>query len=173
MSENKYYFTGQVLIKSMSSLIKLLEKTKDWSIAKDYTDIHVMNFRLFEDMLPFVKQIQMVSDNAKGMMSRFTGVENPSYEDNEQTLDDLIIRLKKTIEFVKSLKEDDFQKTDSKQIILPYFKGMYQEPIDYLCDYAIPNFFFHKVTAYNILRHHGMPIGKADYIGEMNLQKLE
>ena len=166
---NTYYFTALTVQKSLRSTIKILEDTQKWSLTGGKPEAELLEARLAPDMLPFKKQIQIVSDNAKGMISRFTESENPAYDDTETTFDDLIARLQKTLDYVGSFVESDFANSDSVKIILPYFKDKYQDAGDYLLDYAIPNFFFHKVTAYDILRNQGMPLTKNNYIGGLNL----
>jgi hypothetical protein len=117
-------------------------------------------------MLPFSKQIQLVSDTAKGVAARLGGVENPSYADDEASFAELHERLQKTIDFVKSVDATGFAGSESRDIVLKFpsrtieFKGL-----DYLTGFAIPNMFFHVTTAYAILRHSGVPLGKADYLG--------
>ncbi|MEI6728597.1 MAG: DUF1993 domain-containing protein [bacterium] len=169
---NIYYFTALTVQKSLRSTIKILQEAQKWSLTSGKTEAELLEARLAPDMFPLKKQIQMISDNAKGMTSRFTESENPSYEDTETTFDDLIARLQKTLDYVGSFVEADFANSDSVKIILPYFKDKYQDAGDYLLDYAIPNFFFHKVTVYDILRNQGMPIGKNNYLGSLNLKDL-
>jgi uncharacterized protein len=169
---NTYYFTALMVQKSLRSTIKILEDAQKWSLTSGKSETEILEARLAPDMFPLKKQIQMISDNAKGMTSRFTESENPKYEDTESTFDDLIARLQKTLDYVGSFVESDFANSDSVKIILPYFKDKYQEASDYLLDYAIPNFFFHKVTAYDILRNQGMPLKKDNYIGGLNLKDL-
>jgi hypothetical protein len=123
-------------------------------------------------MFELTKQIQIMCDNAKGMFSRLAGVDNPKMVDEEKTIDELVQRIQKTIDFVSSISDKDLQSAAGKKIVLPYFPNKYQEGSDYLLDYAIPNFFFHKVTAYDILRNQGMPIGKQHYIGGLNLKDI-
>ncbi|MEI9906423.1 MAG: DUF1993 domain-containing protein [Asticcacaulis sp.] len=117
-------------------------------------------------MLPFVRQVQLVTDNAKGIAWRLGNVENVPYADEEKTFAELHERLQKTIDFVSSVPQANFDGAESRDIIMKFpsrtleFKGL-----DYLTGFAIPNLFFHMTTAYAILRHSGVPIGKADFLG--------
>ena len=100
------------------------------------------------------------------MASRLAGKEAPKYEDNETTLAELRARLEKTISYLETFVETDFQNAATAEARFPYFPGMHMVGADYMLGYALPNFFFHLVTTYGILRHHGFDIGKADYIGK-------
>jgi hypothetical protein len=169
---NIYYKSTKMMTKSMQSMINILEKTKDFVSTSGMSEQEILASKLHPTMFDFKKQIQLVSDNAKGISSRFVGLEIPSFEDNEMTLDDLINRLKKTIDFVNSISKEQFENAKEQKIVLPYFGEKFQEAEDYLLDYAVPNFYFHLVTAYGILRHIGMEVGKGDYVGSLNLQDL-
>lgn len=172
MTANTYLISTQMVNKSLVSLKTILEKAQKWVLENKVDEVELLQKRLAPDMLPLVKQIQIVSDNAKGMASRFAGVENVSFEDTETSIDELIARINRTIEFVGAIPVENFEDASDRQIVLPYFKDKYQTAQDYLKDYALPNFFFHLVTAYAILRNQGMPLGKMDYINELNLRDL-
>ncbi len=146
-------------------LISLIEKVQSQAKDKWVDDVAVLAYRLAPDMLPFSKQIQIATDNAKGMVSRLTGKENPKYEDNETTLDELITRLQKTITFLETFSEADFADSATAEARFPWFPGVHMVGAGYVLTYGIPNFFFHVVTAYDILRQHGFDIGKGDYMG--------
>jgi len=171
MSE-KYLFCIESIQKSLNSLISILEKAQTWAKETGKSDEDVLSARLAPDMFPFVKQVTMVSDNAKGVATRLSGTENPAYEDNETTIAKLINRVKKTREFINTIEEQDYTDAHQKQIVLPYIPGKYQTAQDYVRDQALPNFYFHFVTAYAILRNQGMPIGKSDFIGGLVLNDL-
>jgi len=170
--KNPYLLATQSAAKTMRSILTILKEAETWAVDKAIPEETLLEARLAPDMLPFKKQIQVLSDNAKGFSSRFAGIEPPKYEDNEKTFQDLIDRIQRTIEFVESIPGDSFEKAEEQKIILPYFQGKYQEPSDYLRDYALANFYFHVVTAYGILRNQGMALGKSHYIGGMNLRDL-
>jgi hypothetical protein len=122
--------------------------------------------RLAPDMLPFTKQVQLTSDFAKNSMARLAGIDAPRFEDNETTMDDLIARVKKTLDFIDTVPATALEGSEIRDIRIPLrdrtveFKGL-----AFLQTWAIPNFFFHHVTAYNLLRHNGVDIGKRDFLG--------
>jgi hypothetical protein len=126
----------------------------------------LLGARLFPDMLPMVKQVQIATDHAKGAVARLAGAEVPRYEDTEQSFDELRVRIARTIAFVESFSAAQLEGSESRPIALRVggkdwsFTGR-----DYLLDFVLPNFYFHLVTAYNILRHNGVEIGKGDYLG--------
>lgn len=159
-------------LRSLENMVQLLKKIQEQLPQKDFSETELLDTRLAPDMFSFVRQIQIMSDNAKGLNARLSGVDAPSMEDKEQSLEELITRLENTRSFVKSIPDEAYEAADSRQIILPYFSGKYQTAEDYLKDFAIPNFYFHFVTAYAILRMKGFEIGKADFSGVLNLRDL-
>jgi hypothetical protein len=122
--------------------------------------------RLAPDMLPFTRQIQLTSDFAKNSMARLAGIDPPKFEDSETTMDELVARVKKTIDYIDSVSAAALEGSETRDIKIALrdrtveFKGL-----AYLQTWAIPNFFFHHVTAYNLLRHNGVDIGKRDFLG--------
>jgi hypothetical protein len=129
------------------------------------SDTDVLELRLAPDMFTFVKQIQIATDNAKGMASRMARKEAPKYEDNEATLAEIRARLEKTIAYLETFTEADFADAATAPARFPWFAGMKMVGQGYVLTYGLPNFFFHVVTAYDILRNAGFEIGKADYMG--------
>ena len=118
-------------------------------------------------MLPFGKQIQIASDGAKGCVARLAGLEVPKWDDNEATLDELRARIRKTIDYVQSVPAAQIDGSEAREIVLPVRVG---EPLRfsgeaYLKHFALPNFFFHATTAYALLRHAGVELGKRDFLG--------
>lgn len=122
--------------------------------------------RLFPDMFDLTRQVQIVTDNAKGCAARLAGLEVPKYEDNEASFAELQARIAKTIAFIDTIRPEQIDDSASKDISFQIhdkkleFKGQ-----AYLLYWALPNFYFHHVTAYNILRHNGVDVGKSDYLG--------
>ena len=169
---DKYLFCIESIQKSLNSVINILEKTQTWAKENGKTDEEVLQASLTPDMLPFVRQITILSDNAKGVASRLSGVENPKHEDTESTIAELIERVKMTREFINTIETQEYTNAHQQKIIMPYFPGKYQTAQDYVRDYALPNFYFHMVTAYGILRHIGIPLGKGDYIGGLVLNDI-
>lgn len=163
-----YAFSVPVFTKALKALDGVLAK----AIASGKDGATLVNAQLAPDMFPLKKQVQIASDNAKGVSARLAGVEIPSYEDTEETLVELQARIAKTLEFIGSLPESSFEGAADRQIVLPFIPGKYMTGSDYLEQYALANFFFHVTTAYGILRKEGVEIGKADFIGGMPLRDL-
>jgi hypothetical protein len=118
-------------------------------------------------MFPLTRQVQIASDTAKGAVARLAGIEIPKYEDNEQTFAELKARIARTIDFVESVSAARIDGSDDKEIVLQMRSGERRfTGMQYLLGHAYPNFYFHVTTAYNILRHNGVDVGKADFIGK-------
>ena len=171
-----YYSSVQIIKKQVIALRAILTKIPafvessktpygNYMIDENY----VLNARVATDMFPLSKQVQVVSDGLKGMVARMTGTEAPKMPDTETTVDELIARLDKTLEFVDSIPELAYESASERKAKLPWMPGKYLTMDDYVA-FAIPNTYFHMTTAYNILRHIGLPIGKTDFIGQVNFQ---
>ncbi len=154
------------LINVLNNLSHILDKAQAHIDAKKIDASALIQFRLFPDMLNFTRQVQIASDTAKGVVARLAGVEIPVYEDNEQSIADLKARIAKTIAFIQGFKPEQIDGTEDKDIITKrgeketHYKGM-----QFLLGHAIPNVYFHTTTAYAILRHNGVEVGKRDYLG--------
>ena len=166
-----YDFSVPVFVKSLGALSHLLEKASELATTKGGDDA-VLNARLAPDMLPFVSQIRIACDNAKGASARLAGVEAPVMEDTETTIAELKVRIEKTIAFISSLTPEQFAEAGTRKIELKYFPGKYMTGEGYFKEYAIRNFFFHYVTAYDILRVEGATIGKQDFMSSLPLLDL-
>ena len=167
-----YTYTVPVFVKHLGGLRNILEKSKAHLAQTNGDEKALLADQLYPDMFPLTKQVQIACDNAKGCTARLSGTENPKMEDTEQTLDELIARIDKTLAFVKSVPEASFAGAADRKVSLPYFEGTYFTGFDYAREYAIPNFFFHTVTAYDLIRKNGVPIGKADYMNGLSLKPL-
>ncbi len=149
----------------LRALDAILAKAEAYAAAKKIDPQVLLNARLFPDMFPLVRQIQIACDHAKGACARLAGVELPKYEDNEMTFEEIRARIAKTVAFVESLTPAQIDGSEERAITLKVggkersFTGL-----PYLVGFAWPNFYFHLVTAYNILRHNGVEIGKRDYL---------
>ena len=148
----------------LTAMIALLGTVQAQAREKDINDEMVLGLRLAPDMFPFSKQIQLLTDNAKGMAARLGGKEIPVFEDSETTLDELKARLEKTIDFLKTFTPEDFVGAEGREARFPYFPSVHMVGERYLTEYALPNFLFHTTTAYNILRNHGFEVGKKDFM---------
>jgi hypothetical protein len=150
----------------LRNLSVLLDKAEAHCAAKKIDPAALTTYRLFPDMFPLARQVQIACDSAKGAVARLAGVEIPKHEDTEQTFAELKQRIAKTIDFLESVPASKVDGTEEKEVVLQMrsgerrFKGM-----QYLLGHAYPNFYFHVTTAYNILRHNGVEVGKADFIG--------
>jgi hypothetical protein len=169
MTISMYQASVPVFVKGLTNLKAILEKAAAHAQAKKIDDAVFVNARLYPNMLPLSKQIQIASDFARGTAARLAGVEMPAMEDNEKTLADLIARVERTVEYVKSFTAAQIDGTEGKEITRPVrgqpktFTGL-----NYLLQYALPNFYFHSATAYGILRHNGVEIGKLDFLGSLD-----
>ena len=152
---------------TLGNLSAILDKAQAHCDARKIDPLVLTGFRLFPDMFPFSRQVQIACDTAKGAVARLAGVEIPRHEDVEKTLQDLKARIAKTLDFVQSLKAERIEGTEEKEIVLQMRNGERRYTgLQYLMGHALPNFYFHVTTAYNILRHNGVELGKADYLGK-------
>jgi hypothetical protein len=170
---NPYFtLTVPVFIRTLGNLRAILEKGAAFAEESGLSEENLLNAKLADDMYPLIKQVQIATDNAKGAAARLSGKENPKYEDNEKTLDELYARIDKTVEFLKSFKEEDFAGAEKREISLPWMpEGTYFEASAYFQHFIIANYYFHYTTAYDILRSLGVQIGKTDFIGDIEMKK--
>ena len=151
----------------LRNLSVLLDKAEAHCAAKKIEPAALTTFRLYPDMFPLTRQVQIACDTAKGAVARLAGADIPKHEDTEQTFAELKVRIAKTVDFIESVPAAKVDGTEEKEIVLAMrsgerrFKGM-----QYLLGFAYPNFYFHVTTAYNILRHNGVELGKMDFIGK-------
>jgi len=155
-----------VFKKALSQLLHVMDKGAANAKARNFDVSVLVNSRLAPDMLPFARQIQLTSDFAKNSMARLAAVDPPKFEDFETTMDELVARVKKTLDYIDSIPADAVAGSETRDIKIALrdrtleFKGL-----EFLQLWALPNFFFHHVTAYNLLRHNGVDIGKRDFLG--------
>jgi hypothetical protein len=153
-------------IRMMNNLAAILGKAAAHAEAKKIDPAVLVNARLYPDMFPLARQVQIASDSAKGGAARLAGLAPPSYEDNEKTIPELIARAKKTAAFLETLKPAQFEGAEDRTI---HWKTRTTERtmqgLPYLVHQVLPNVYFHVTTAYNILRHNGVELGKADFLG--------
>lgn len=155
-----------VFVKQLGAMLNWLDKAEAHAEARKFDTAVYLGLRLAPDMLPFVSQIRIASDTAKGCVARLSGQEPPKFEDNEATLDELRQRIRKTIDYVQSVPASAIDGSEARDIVLPmrnrdplHFMGEF-----YLKHWALPNFFFHCTTAYALLRHNGVALGKPDFL---------
>jgi hypothetical protein len=166
MKISMYALSHDVFKKSLGQLQHVMEKGIASAKARNFDTSVLVGARLAPDMLPFSKQVQIASDFAKNSMARLAGIDPPKFEDNETTMEELLARVKKTLEYIDTVPATALEGSETRDIRIPLrdrtveFKGL-----PFLQHWALPNFFFHFVTAYNLLRHNGVDIGKRDFLG--------
>ena len=173
MNLSYYDVTVPVFKKNLLIVQTLLKKGFEHVESKGMTEADFLNQRLAPDMFPLLKQIQIVTDNAKGAVARFTASEPLSIEDKETTVAELMARIDTVIAFVDTFTPDKFEQSSEQKITISYIPGKYQKASDYLVDFALPNFFFHMAMIYAILRAQGVEIGKMDFLGGLKLHPVE
>lgn len=166
MSISMYQASVPVFARYLGNLRKLLEKAVAHADAKKIDHATLIGSRLYPDMLPLARQIQLASDMAKSAPARLAGVDPVRYEDNETSFAQLFERIDKTVELLKSFKPEQIDGSEARSITIQTARGPVTSPgLPYLTQFILPNFLFHVTTAYGILRHNGVELGKADYLG--------
>jgi len=166
MSLSLYEISVPVFTHSLKALVEVLKKAEAHADAKKIDHAVFLTARLAPDMFALTRQVQLATDFAKGGSARIANVEVPSYADTETSFTELHARIEKTIAFIDALPKDKFVGAESRDIVVP----MRPEPktfnaLTYLRHGALPNFFFHTTTTYDILRHNGVEVGKRDFLG--------
>jgi hypothetical protein len=164
-----YYGLVREQMKLLSNLDSWLDKAGAHAKQKAFDASVFVHARLAPDQYPLVRQVQAACDAAKFAGARLTGKEAPKHPDTETTFDELRARIKSCRAFLETLKESDFEGAGTRIVELPFLEGKLMTGNDYLLEMAQPNFFFHLVTAYAILRHNGVDLGKRDFIGGLTL----
>lgn len=167
MTISMYAASVPVFRQMLLSLSDVLAKAEAHATAKNIEPSALLQSRLFPDMLSFTRQVQIAADFAKSVSARLARIEVPSYEDNEQSFADLQARITKTLALLDTLTPAQFDGSEELDIVLrpgtPKEKKLSGQ--NYLLAYGLPQFFFHVTTAYSLLRHNGIEIGKKDYMG--------
>ena len=167
MSISMYQASVPRFVNILTNLTGILDKAQAHIDAKKIDVSALTTYRLFPDMLPMTTQVLIACDAAKGVVARLAGIEIPVYEDTEKTLAELKARIAKTVDFIQSVTPAQIDGTEDKDIVTKrgdketHYKGM-----QFLLGHALPNFYFHVTTTYNILRHNGIEIGKRDFLGK-------
>jgi hypothetical protein len=166
MTLSMYQASVPPLTRMLNQLAAILTKAEAYATQRKIEPAVLLNARLFPDMLPLTRQIQLTADFAKGGAARLAGVEVPKFPDEETSIAELQQRIRKTIDFVTGLRADQIDGSEGREIAFPIgdqtlsFTGQ-----EYLLYFVLPNFYFHATTAYDILRHGGVDLGKRDYLG--------
>jgi hypothetical protein len=166
MNISMYQASVPRFINALNNLSAILDKAQAHVDAKKLDETALTSFRLYPDMLPMTRQIMIATDTAKGLAARLAGVDIPVYEDTEKTLSELKARITKTVSYLQTFKPEQIDGTEDKEIIIKRGdKETRYTGMQFLLGHAVPNVYFHVTTAYNILRHNGVEIGKRDYLG--------
>jgi hypothetical protein len=167
MTSPMYTHSVPVFRQLLTALKAILAQADAHAAAKSIEPDALLQARLYPDMFPLVKQVQIAADFSRGISARLAGIEVPVYEGKEKSFADLDALLARTLEFLDSVKPAQFEGSETKEIVLrpgtPKEKKLSGQA--YLANYGLPQFFFHVTTAYNLLRHNGLSIGKRDYMG--------
>jgi uncharacterized protein len=167
MSLTMHSASVPVFSRILGNMLGWLDRAEAHAQARKFDAVNYLGLRLAPDMLPLVRQVQIASDAAKACMSRLAGTEIPKWEDNEASLDDLRARIRKTIGHVQSFSVQQLEGADSRPVAVPMRSGdaLQFDGETFLKHYALPNFYFHATTTYALLRHAGVELGKADFLG--------
>jgi uncharacterized protein len=166
-----YDITVVQFSKMLHNLSRLMDKAQTLAETKKFDMEVLLNSRLAPDQFNFIRQVQIACDSAKLCAHRLTGKDVPTHEDTEKTLPELKARIEKVIGYLETFKPQDFENVFDKRITQPRWEGKSLSGKEFVIQHAIPNVYFHITTAYSILRHNGVDIGKKDYLGEMPYKK--
>jgi uncharacterized protein len=166
MSVSLYDVSIPVFTLSLNNLVAILDKAASQAADKKVDPKVLAGARLIIDMLPLSSQVQIACDAAKGAAARLAAIEVPKHEDTETTLAELKARVAKTLDFIKTIKPEQLQGAETREVVIQFPQGTLKfTGINYLTNFALPNFFFHVTTAYAILRKNGVDLGKRDFLG--------
>jgi uncharacterized protein len=165
-----YFDTAQQMKKQLAQVDHWLTAAVTFAESKKFSADTFLGFRLAPDQFPFARQVQITCDTAKLGLARITGKEAPSHGDTEQTIDELRARLRSVGDFIGGFTAADFDGAETRVVTQPRWEGKVMSGADYFREHAVPNFYFHLTTAYAILRHNGVPVGKRDYLGALSLR---
>lgn len=157
------------MVRMLNNLGAILDKAATHATEHKIDPSVLLGYRLYPDMLPMIRQVQIATDHAKGCAARLAGHEPPKYEDNEASFPELAARIAKTVAYLESFKPAQFEGAEERAVTVPMRdRTLNYDGLTYLLGFALPNFYFHVTTAYDILRHCGVKIGKRDFIGKLS-----
>lgn len=166
MAISIYDVSIPALSRGLANLSAILDKAAAHAAAKKYDSVVLTQLRLYPDMHPLVRQVQIACDTAKGAAGRLAGIDIPKHEDSEVTLDELKQRLAKTADFLKSVSAAQVNTAESRPIEIKFPSGAWKfTALSYVTDFVLPNFYFHTSMVYALLRESGVEIGKGDFLG--------
>jgi uncharacterized protein len=166
MAISLYDIAIPTLTRGLTNMSALLDKAAAYATLKKFDAVNLAQSRLFPDMHPLARQVQIACDTAKGAAARLAGVETPKHEDTETTLAELKARIAKTIDFLKTITPAQTAGDDKRAIEIKFPNGSWKfTALGYVTDFVLPNFYFHESMVYALLRKNGVEIGKGDYLG--------
>jgi hypothetical protein len=166
MSISLYDFSIPVFVRGLHNLSGILDKAAAHAAAKNFDPAVLVQARLFPDMHPLNRQVQVTCDMAKGCAARLAGIEIPRHEDTETTLAELKQRIGKTVDFVKTVTAEQLEGAEAREIELKFPNGSWKfTGLAYLTGFVLPNFYFHASVVYSLLRMNGVEVGKGDFLG--------
>jgi uncharacterized protein len=166
MAVSMHQVSLPVFIRHLNGMAGCMKKAQAHYAEKKYDEATLLSYRFYPDMFSFTRQVQAATDHARTCTALLAGVEAPKFEDNEKSLADLIARVEKTVAWLNSIKAEQIDGSEGKPVTIKMrdrelnFKGL-----ELLLNRSLPNFYFHATTAYNIIRHNGVEIGKRDFMG--------
>ncbi len=158
--------------KMLTNLSAILDKVQAFADSKKFESSNLLTSRLAPDQFNFTRQVQVSCDMAKAYVAKLTSKEAPKHEDKETTIAELQHRIQQTVQFLNTVKAEDFKGWETRQVLNPRREGKFLPGNEFAMQQAIPNFYFHMTTAYSILRNNGMDVGKKDFLGELNYRPL-
>ena len=168
MSLSMHQASVPAFLQTLGSLSAILGKAETFAAERKIEPAVLLAYRLAPDMFPLTRQVQIASDHAKGCCARLAGREVPKYTDDETSFADLRVRIRKTLEFVQSFRPEEIDGSEERAIeITAGSRQLRFTGQQYLVNFALPNFYFHATTAYAVLRHCGLPVGKRDFLDSL------
>lgn len=167
MTLSMYEASAPCFARMLRNLSAVLAKAEAQAAERKFDPAVLLGSRLYPDMFPLLRQVQIACDNAKGPVARLAGMEPPRHDDSELAFADLQARIAKTLVFIASVPREQIDGSEERPIVLKIGqKELHYTGLHYLLSFALPNFYFHVTTAYDILRHNGIALGKGDYLGQ-------
>ena len=166
MTISMYQASVPVFIRMLNNLAAILEKAAAHCAARKIDPAVLLNYRLYPDMFAFARQVQVACDHARNGAARLAGMEAPRLENGEQTFAELVARVRDTIAYLETFAPAQIDGSEAREVVVRRGETVNTYPgLDYLLNRTLPNFYFHVTTAYDILRHNGVELGKRDYLG--------
>jgi uncharacterized protein len=166
MAVSMYEVSVPVFVRRLGGLAGCLKKAQALYAEKKYDESTLLGYRFYPDMFNFARQVQAASDHARNCTALLAGVESPKYEDSEKSLGELIARVEKTVAWLNTIKPEQLDGSEGKNVTVKMRdREMNYKGLDLLLNRSLPNFYFHATTAYDIMRHNGVEIGKRDFMG--------